>query len=174
MKLEMEELGTCKSAVEAFANVMAVAIDVPEVQLHYWLDCYYQLRRAYEAERQAARVAESAVPEEEKTPEPKKPAVEITERVEAKPLEQIKPQPAPISFTGKKASMKQEAHTKLLAARARGVTFSELSLASNCLLSEGEIMSMVNAAPMTDRKWEIMAGALEHLEKRWRTNGGGA
>ena len=157
MDLEMEELGTCKSAVEAFANLMAVAIDVPEVQLHYWLDCYYQLRRAYEAERMGTA-----------------PAVKITERVEAKPLEQIKPQPAPISFTGKKASMKQEAHTKLLAARARGVTFSELSLASNCLLSEGEIMSMVNAAPMTDRKWEIMAGALENLEKRWRTNGGGA
>ena len=70
-----EELGTCKSAVEAFANLMAVAIDVPEVQLHYWLDCYYQLRRAYEAERMgAAPEAERAVPAEEKAPEPEKPA----------------------------------------------------------------------------------------------------
>lgn len=145
------ELGTCRSAVESFANLMAAAIDVPEVQLHYWLDCYYQLRRAYEAERMAET-----------------PAVEITERVEAKPLEQIKPHPALISFTGKKAGMKQEAFTKLLAARASGITFSELSQSTNYMLSEGDVMSMLNAHPMTDRKWEIMAGALNDLEKQGR------
>lgn len=152
------ELGTCRSAVESFANLMAMAIDVPEVQLHYWLDCYYQLRRAYEAE-----IAEEETP-----------AVEISARVEGKPLEQIKPQPAPASFTGKKASMKQETYTKLLAARASGITFLELSQSTNYMLSEGDVMSMVNAAPMTDRKWEIMAGALENLEKRGKiVNHGG-
>lgn len=163
MDLEMEELGTCKSAVEAFANLMAVAIDVPEVQLHYWLDCYYQLRRAYEAERMGeAPEAERADPMEEKTPEPKKPAAPKT------------PKPEPTGFSGKKASMKQEAYNKLRAARASGITFSELSLATNYLLSEGDVMSMVNAQPMTDRKWEIMAGALQDLEKQGRLNGGGS
>ena len=93
-----EELGTCKSAVEAFANMMAVAIDVPEVQLHYWLDCYYQLRRAYEAERMgAAPEAERADPMEEKAPEPKKQAAPKA------------PKPEATGFSGKKASMKQEA-----------------------------------------------------------------
>ena len=158
-----EELGTCKSAVEAFANLMAVAIDVPEVQLHYWLDCYYQLRRAYEAERMGeAPEAERADPMEEKTPEPKKPAAPKT------------PKPEPTGFSGKKASMKQEAYNKLRAARASGITFSELSLATNYLLSEGDVMSMVNAQPMTDRKWEIMAIALQDLEKQGRLNGGGS
>ena len=159
-----EELGTCKSAVESFANLMAVAIDVPEVQLHYWLDCYYQLRRAYEAERMgAAPEAERADPLEEKTPEPKKAAAPKA------------PKQEPAAFSGKKASMKQEAYTKLLAARASGITFSELSLATNCLLSEGDVMSMINAAPMTDRKWEIMAGALQDLEKRGKIgNHGGS
>ena len=159
-----EELGTCKSAVEAFANLMAVAIDVPEVQLHYWLDCYYQLRRAYEVERMgAAPEAEREEPVEEKTAEPKKPSA-------PKP-----PKPEPASFSGKKASMKQEAYTKLRAARASGVTFSELSLATNYLLSEGDVMSMVNAQPMTDRKWEIMAGALQDLENRGKIgNHGGS
>lgn len=155
------ELGTCKSAVESFANLMAVAIDVQEVQLHYWLDCYYQLRRAYEAERMGAALeAERADPVEEKAAEPKKPAA-------PKP-----PKPEPAGFSGKKASMKQEAHAKLLAARASGITFSELSQTTNYLLSEGDVMSMVNAQPMTDRKWEIMAGALQDLEKRGRLNGG--
>ena len=158
-----EELGTCKSAVEAFANMMAVAIDVPEVQLHYWLDCYYQLRRAYEAERMGpAPEAERADPVEEKPPEPKKAAAP-------------KPQkPEPAGFSGKKASMKQEAYTKLRAARASGITFTELSQSTNYLLSEGDVMSMINAAPMTDRKWEIMAGALQDLEKRGKigNNGG--
>lgn len=159
------ELGTCRSAVESFANLMAVAIDVPEVQLHYWLDCYYQLRRAYEAE----------IAEEEPEAEAEAPAVDITARVEAKPLEQIKPHPALISFTGKKASMKREAYSKLLAARASGLTFSELSQSTNYMLSEGDVMSMVNAAPMTDRKWEIMAGALESLERRGKiVNNGGS
>ena len=155
-----EELGTCKSAVESFANLMAVAIDVPEVQLHYWLDCYYQLRRAYEAERMGEEPeAERAVQAEEKAEEPKKPAALKAPKLEAS------------GFSGKKASMKQEAYTKLRAARASGITFTELSLATNCLLSEGDVMSMVNAQPMTDRKWEIMAGALENLEKRGRLNG---
>lgn len=152
------ELGTCKSAVEAFANLMAAAIDVPEVQLHYWLDCYYQLRRAYEAERKAET-----------------PSVEISARVEAKPLEQIKPNPAPVSFTGKKASMKQEAYNKLLAARASGITFSELSQSTNYVLSDGDVMSMLNASPMTDRKWEVMVGALQDLEAKGRIgNRGGS
>lgn len=158
-----EELGTCRSAVESFSNLMAVAIDVPEVQLHYWLDCYYQLRRAYEAERMgAAPEAERAVPAEEKAPEPKK-AAALTP-----------PKPEATGFSGKKASMKQEAYTKLRAARASGVTFTELSQSTNYLLSEGDVMSMINAAPMTDRKWEIMAGALQDLEKRGRLNGGGS
>lgn len=159
-----EELGTCKSAVEAFANVMAVAIDVPEVQLHYWLDCYYQLRRAYEAERMGtAPEAERAVPAEEKAPEPKKPAAPKPPKLEA------------AGFSGKKASMKQEAYTKLRAARASGITFTELSQSTNYLLSEGDVMSMVNAQPMTDRKWEIMAVALQDLEKRGKIgNHGGS
>lgn len=159
-----EELGTCRSAVESFANLMAVAIDVPEVQLHYWLDCYYQLRRAYEAERMGtAPEAERAVPAEEKAPEPKKPVAPKLTKPEA------------AGFSGKKASMKQEAYNKLRAARASGVTFTELSQSTNYLLSEGDVMSMINAAPMTDRKWEIMAGALQDLEKRGKIgNHGGS
>lgn len=156
------ELGTSRSAVESFANLMAVAIDVPEVQLHYWLDCYYQLRRAYEAEiAEEEPEAEEEAPKEETTP-PKKPAAPKPAKSEA------------TGFSGKKASMKQEAYNKLRAARASGITFSELSLATNHLLSEGDVMSMVNAQPMTDRKWEIMAGALQDLEKQGRLNGGGS
>lgn len=157
------ELGTCRSAVESFANLMAVAIDVPEVQLHYWLDCYYQLRRAYEAEiAEEEPEAEAEAPKEETTP-PEKKALKKNLVVE------------PPVFSGKKAGTKQEAYNKLLAARASGITFSELSQSTNYMLSEGDVMSMVNAAPMTDRKWEIMAGALENLEKRGKiVNHGGS
>ena len=71
--------------------------------------------------------------------------------------------------------MKQEAYNKLRAARASGVIFTELSQSTNYLLSEGDVMSMINAAPMTDRKWEIMAGALQDLEKRGKIgNHGGS
>lgn len=151
------ELGTCRSAVESFANLMAAAIDVPEVQLHYWLDCYYQLRMAYEAERQAEAAKMESIDRE------------IDALLQKGTLlESKKPQPAPASFTGKKASMKQEAYTKLQAARASGITFSELSQSTNYMLSEGDVMSMLNAQPMTDRKWEIMAGALNDLEKQGR------
>lgn len=158
------ELGTCRSAVESFVNLMAVAIDVPEVQLHYWLDCYYQLRRSYEAEiAEEEPEAEAEEPKEDTTPPPKKKALEKKLEVE------------PPVFSGKKAGTKQEAYNKLLAARASGITFSELSQSTNYMLSEGDVMSMVNAAPMTDRKWEIMAGALESLEKRGKIgNHGGS
>ena len=157
------ELGTSRSAVESFANLMAVAIDVPEVQLHYWLDCYYQLRRAYEAE----------IAEEEPEAEAEAPKEETTPQKKMAPKKKLDVEP-PV-FSGKKAGTKQEAYNKLLAARASGLTFSELSQSTNYMLSEGDVMSMVNAAPMTDRKWEIMAGALESLEKRGKiVNNGGS
>lgn len=157
MNIEDIELGTSRSAVESFANLMAAAIDMPEVLLHYWLDCYYQLRRAYEAERQAEAAKMEAIDR----------GIDALVQ-EGTILEPKKPQPAPASFTGKKAGMKQEAYTKLLAARAKGITFSELSQSTNYMLSEGDVMSMLNAQPMTDRKWEIMAGALNDLEKQGR------
>lgn len=43
-------LGTAESAALAFVNVMAAATEIREEQLAYWLDAYYQLRRAYERE----------------------------------------------------------------------------------------------------------------------------
>ena len=43
-------LGTAESAALAFVNIMAAATEIREEQLAYWLDAYYQLRRAYERE----------------------------------------------------------------------------------------------------------------------------
>ena len=43
-------LGTTQAAVQACVNLIATATDLREEQLAYWLDLYYQVRRAYEAE----------------------------------------------------------------------------------------------------------------------------
>lgn len=161
---EAVELGTSRSAVEAFANLMAAAIDVPERQLHYWLDCYYQLRLAYEAERTPADAA---------APRRAVSAAERRGRMEKKQDSAEAKEPAASGFTGKKASLKQETYSKLQEARKAGLAITEMSKATNYLLSEGEILSMVNAMPMTDRKWEIMAGALKDLEAQGRLAGGG-
>ena len=47
-------LGTAEAAVRSCVNLIATATDLHEEQLAYWLDMYYQLRRAYEAEGAAA------------------------------------------------------------------------------------------------------------------------
>ena len=43
-------IGTPEAAVRSCINLIATATDLREEQLAYWLDMYYQLRRAYEAE----------------------------------------------------------------------------------------------------------------------------
>ena len=55
---ETLEIGTRESAVEAFVNLMSAALNMPEKKLHYWLDCYYQLRLEYEIEIHTSRKKE--------------------------------------------------------------------------------------------------------------------
>lgn len=106
--------------------------------LHYWLDCYYQLRAAYEAEQAEAPQTEA--------PEPDTP-----------------------QFSGKKAAMKRDTYSRLMAARGDGRTIAELVAASKSILNDADVVAMLNAMPVTDRKWEIMAGALDKLDKAGET-----
>lgn len=50
---ERPALGSPEAAVRSMVNLIATAARVDEEQLAYWLDAYYQLRAAYEAEKGA-------------------------------------------------------------------------------------------------------------------------
>ena len=47
-KTERPELGTTEAAVRSCVNLIALATHTDEEHLAYWLDCYYQLRKAHE------------------------------------------------------------------------------------------------------------------------------
>lgn len=172
---EALEIGTRKCAVEAFVNMMGAALDMPEKKLHYWLDCYYQLRRAYELEREettddirrAMRQmllaggednsavcfsdGDDAAPDE--SPQPATPVAEVPE----KPADETPKKSA-------KTSIKQETHARLMAARDQGVTIAQLRTASGRKLTESDICGMLNSMPLTDGKWQLMAKALDKIE----------
>lgn len=50
-------IGTAEAAVLSCVNLIARAADVEEARLSYWLDLYYQTRRRYEQELEAAEEA---------------------------------------------------------------------------------------------------------------------
>ena len=53
---ERPELGTTEAAVRSCVNLIALATHTDEKHLAYWLDCYFQLRKAHE-DRLAAEEA---------------------------------------------------------------------------------------------------------------------
>lgn len=60
---ERPELGTTEAAVRSCVNLIALATHTGEEHLAYWLDCYYQLRKAHE-DRLAAEEARIQMEEE--------------------------------------------------------------------------------------------------------------
>ena len=62
-KTERPELGTTEAAVRSCVNLIALATHTDEEHLAYWLDCYYQLRKAHE-DRLAAEEARIQMEEE--------------------------------------------------------------------------------------------------------------
>lgn len=154
---------------------MGAALDMPEKKLHYWLDCYYQLRRAYEREsekttddiRRAMRQMLLAGGEDNSAAyfsngddaAPDEPAQPVTPAAEAPEK--------PAGETPKKAaktSIKQETHARLMAARDQGVTIAQLRTASGKKLTESDICGTLNSMPLTDSKWQLMAKALDKIE----------
>lgn len=172
---EALEIGTRKCAVEAFVNVMGAALDMPEKKLHYWLDCYYQLRRAYEREsektpddiRRTMRQMLLAGGEDNSEvcfsdgddAAPDEPAQPVTPAAEApeKPAGEAAKKPV-------KTSIKQETHARLMAARDQGVTIAQLRTASGRKLTESDICGMLNSMPLAEAKWKLMKKALDKIE----------
>lgn len=140
------EIGTRESAVEAFVNLMSAALNMPEKKLHFWLDCYYQLRSAYERERPVFYEMQIA------------PVAAGTPEVAAEPVA------APVEGAPEKKSVKQETHARLMAAREKGVTIAQLHTASGKKLTEGDICGMLNSMPLAEAKWKLMKKALDKID----------
>ena len=49
-RMEAPTIGSAEAGVLGLVNLMAFALELDEEKLAYWLDSYYQLRRQYEAE----------------------------------------------------------------------------------------------------------------------------
>ena len=78
---ERPELGTTEAAVRSCVNLIALATHTDEEHLAYWLDCYYQLRRAHDRAEFFAQQAmpTSPFPAEEtvEAPQPAAPAAPL-------------------------------------------------------------------------------------------------
>lgn len=66
---QMPELGSPQAAVITFVSLAAVAMGQDERKLAYYLDCYYQLRRAYEESQEAEPATAASDPAEAKRAE---------------------------------------------------------------------------------------------------------
>lgn len=186
-------IGTAEAAVLSCVNLIARAADVEEARLSYWLDLYYQTRRRYEQELEAAEAArkhhellteiiketkprapvdkaEAAPAEkEEQRAEPSAPPYSEPP-AELKGFEPVKPKrqghsaPKGNNYGGEAAAFKRATRDRLEKARGRGVTVSAITDTANGAITAAQVLDILEAKPLPVAVYRVLAAALDKIE----------
>ena len=182
MDNELPKLGTTEAAVRSCVSVIAAVTAQREDVLAYWLDLYYQVRCAYEAEnRHEDPAVHNLIRIEDLYPLLRDMfARELKSALDGKavvPLAGIQPeqpaepeQPA-AEIMGPKigvkgwAAKKNAIRNRLLAARATGVTIPQIVQASEGAITDSEIFKILNTQKVPFDIYRSLGAALEALGK---------
>lgn len=169
-------LGSPESAVLAFVNVLANAMEVREEQLAYWLDCYYQLRLHYE--QTCGRDPDDTVLHRSDL-EPvirqlwqetlkKSCREEAGKRLAARVAEPAAPEaeePALATNANKAAAIfKRETKRRLEEARGQGMTIAAAVREGKGSFTENELMTALDGGKLPIETWRAIAEVLD----RWK------
>ena len=88
----------------------------------------------------------------------------VTDVQPPKPAPQTKPKKEGAAYTGYMAKLKNETLDRLLAARKNGVTIGAIASKAKGL-TEAEIYTALQAGKLPFDRWELIAGALDALDK---------
>lgn len=163
-------IGTTEAAVLSCVSVIAAVTAQREEVLAYWLDLYYQVRRAYEIERHVEEDPK-LINREDLYPvlrEMMRDALKSTAREKAvekmagkKAAEEPETPPAP--KVGGWAAKKAAIRDRLVKARAEGVTIAELEQ-TGCAFPR-EILGILEAAPIDMKSYRRVEAALDAVGK---------
>ena len=181
-------IGTTEAAVRSCVSIMAAVTAQREEVLAYWLDLYYQVRRACEIEqkreedprlinredlypvlREMMRDALKSTAREkavEKMAGKKAKAADTSSAAAAAPSPQgegQESQDAPAPKVGGWAAKKAAIRDRLVKARADGVTIAELEQ-TGCAFPR-EILGILEAAPIEMKSYRRVEAALDAVGK---------
>lgn len=185
MDNELPKLGTTEAAVRSCVSVIAAVTAQREDVLAYWLDLYYQVRCAYEAERRHEDPAvhnliriEDLYPllQEMFTRELKsaldgKSVVPLAGIPAEQPDKPAEPEQTVAEIMGPKtgvkgwAAKKNAIRDRLTQARAEGVTIPQIVQASEGAITDSEIFKILNTQKVPFDIYRSLGAALEALGK---------
>lgn len=188
MITKLPALGTPEAAVQTCVNLIARATGQSEERLAYWLDLYYQVRSAYEAEEDRRQQEQRnmdmirALCSPRMTGEPKASAPDQPEPPNDAPAPPADPEgsppeaptpktsaakgnPAGNSYGADAAAFKRETRERLLRLRAEGMTIGELEKVAP-RLGHDRIMNVLEGKRMAVDFYRELAAVLDEIEQK--------
>lgn len=139
---ELPELGSKEAAVLSCVSLIAGMCGQPEAAIAYWLDLYYQVRCAYEAEGADEANTDTGVPKTPKVYSPKFRKPTATDN----------------------AIFKRETWERLSRLRERGLTVAEIREAGAGEITDDQIMSILECKQVPVAVYRVLAAALDKIE----------
>lgn len=162
-KTDALPLGTTEAAVRSCVSVIAAVTAQREEILAYWLDLYYQVRRAYEIEQEREEDPR-LIRREDLYPvmrEMMRDALKSTAKEQAQARAEIKA--AEAKKTRRQTPFKRQVADELEAARKAGVTVPLIVEASGGELSEGDVLAILEKQVMDPGVYVALHDALNKL-----------
>ena len=155
-------LGSAEAAVRSCVNMLAALTSQREEHLAYWLDLYYQVRRAYEIESggepdpQLIRKADLRTLLQDAVRDAMRGTAkqEAKARMEKKQETEVKRRATPY---------KRQVADRLAEARKGGATIAGISKASGGAVTEGQILSILEGQQLATGVYQTLDAALAAL-----------
>lgn len=162
-------LGTPEAAVRSCVQLMSQLFSQPPEYVAYYLDLYYQVRRAYEA----GRLPQSATPTAPSEREPCAPAYPAPARTmntpkapEPKAKPAAKPGPTQTREESRPwSNAKREIRERFLTLRAEGMSIAQAVNLSGGKLREGDVLTILNAGKAEMKVYNALEGAMNKYEE---------
>ena len=156
-------LGTTEAAVRSCVSVIAAVTSQREEILAYWLDLYYQVRRAYEID-QGCETDPRLIRQEDLYPvmrELMKDALKSTAKEEAK--KELADAEKAREKKRRQTPFKRQVTDQLEAARAAGVTIAQIVEASGGKLTAEQVLAILEKKTLDPGVYVFLQDALNKL-----------
>lgn len=178
------ELGSTEAGVLGFVHLLSYQLEITEEYLAYWLDAYYQLRRAYEQEH-APEPDSTVLRRSDLEPVIRKlwdetldkryraeAAKRLAERNAAPPakidgstLAGFEPVQVNKESPAAAAAYKRAQKARLEELRKRGIGLGAIAAASGGMVTEGLLMDIIDAKRVAIADYRLVEAAMAAAEK---------
>ena len=192
-RMEAPTIGSTEAGVLGLVNLMAYALELDEEKLAYWLDSYYQLRRQYEAEtspepdptilrksdlepvlRQLWQETLKKSCQKEASKRMAERKTDRSPQPEIYPVTPIRPEDIPAEplisdelikglAPAAAAAYKRTVKARLEDARKQGTSIGKIVHASDGLLSENQLLTILDGGRLPIGNYRDLAAVLDKI-----------